>query len=194
MCVYVCIIWNCTCNFSLLLLLLLLLRNVDVKTSRTEQTSLFFSLFVLHFLSFLKKKNSTPIQRWDGERDRKSDEYIFSFNTVLWYTKWHRIQAVCAYEHIELIASVLATKSTERRKKRFIGSDCVWWHFIIVCFCLDNKWLWFGTQQQHLFFSSSFLFNEPTTTELITLKKCDFQPIFWHFIDFEWCCLFSNTN
>lgn len=110
----VCIIRNCTCNFSLLLLLLL--RNVDVKTSRTEQTSLFFSLFVLYFLSFFKRRNSTPIQRWDGERDRKSDKDVntFFFNIVLWYTKWHRIQAICAYEHIELIASVLATKSTEK--------------------------------------------------------------------------------
>lgn len=111
----VCIIRNCTCNFSLLLLLLL--RNVDVKTSRTEQTSLFFSLFVLYFLSFFfKRRNSTPIQRWDGERDRKSDKDVntFFFNIVLWYTKWHRIQAICVYEHIELIASVLATKSTEK--------------------------------------------------------------------------------
>lgn len=112
----VCIIRNCTCNFSLLLLLLL--RNVDVKTSRTEQTSLFFSLFVLYFLSFFLKKKKlnadSTLRRWAWSKERQRREYIFFFNIVLWYTKWHRIQAICVYEHIELIASVLATKSTEK--------------------------------------------------------------------------------
>lgn len=111
----VCIIRNCTCNFSLLLLLLL--RNVDVKTSRTEQTSLFFSLFVLYFLSFFLKEETQ--RRFNAETvsviERATKTWIhFFFNIVLWYTKWHRIQAICVYEHIELIASVLATKSTEK--------------------------------------------------------------------------------
>lgn len=109
----VCIIRNCTCNFSLLLLLLL--RNVDVKTSRTEQTSLFFSLFVLYFLSFFLKEETQ--RRFNAETvsviERATKTWIHFFSTLFYDirsgTEYKRV-----YEHIELIASVLATKSTEK--------------------------------------------------------------------------------